>query len=47
VGGLVEQVSGVHPVGHEAALVNKFLLWVDSRQPVFAGKLDDPLSFGE
>src|SRR5262245_7292952 len=40
-------VSVIHPVGHETALINKPLLWVNSRQPVFAGKLDDPPSFGE
>ena len=30
-------------VGHETALTDKLLLDVNSRQPVFAGKLDDPL----
>ena len=40
-------VSGVRPIEHEAALIDKLLLEVNSRQPVFAGKLDDPLSFGE
>ncbi len=40
-------VSGVRPLGHEAALIDILLLWVGSRQPVFDGKLDDPLSFGE
>ena len=47
VGGLAEQVLVVRPVGHETALIDKLLLEVNSRQPVFAGKLDDPLSFGE
>ena len=47
VGGLAEQIIEVRSVGHEAALINKFLLEVNSRQPVFRGKLDDPLSFGE
>src|SRR5262245_21436303 len=41
------EFSVVRPVGHEAALINKLLLEVDSRQPVFAGKLNDPLSLGE
>ena len=41
------EVSVVRPVVHEAAGIDKLLLWVNSRQPVFAGKLDDPLSFGE
>ena len=38
---------GVLPVGHEAARIDKLLLEVNSRQAVRAGKLDDPLSFGE
>jgi hypothetical protein len=41
------EVSEVRPIGHETAYIDILLLWVDSRQPVFAGKLDDPLSFGE
>ena len=41
------EVIEVRPVGHETALIDILLLWVNSRQPVFAGKLDDPLSFGE
>src|SRR5262245_14537168 len=41
------EVSVVRPVGHQAALIDKLLLWVNSRQPVFAGKLDDSLSLGE
>jgi len=40
-------VSGVFPLEHETALVDKLLLWVNSRQAVFDGKLDDPLSFAE
>ena len=47
LGGALVQISGVNPIGHEAALIDKFLLWVNSGQPVFSGKLDDPLSFGE
>src|SRR5206468_13101861 len=35
------------PVEHETALIDIFLLWVNSRQAVFASKLDDALSFGE
>lgn len=38
---------GHRPIGHESTLVNKPLLWVNSRQSVFVGKLDDPLSFNE
>src|SRR4029434_2450949 len=41
------EVLEVCPIGHEPALIDKLLLEVDSRQPVFTGKLDDPLSFGE
>jgi hypothetical protein len=41
------EVNVVCPVGHETALIDKLLLEVDSRQPVFAGKLNDPLSLGE
>src|SRR3972149_9694396 len=40
-------VSGIRPIGHETTLINKLLLWVNSRQPVFAGKLDDPGSRGK
>jgi len=47
VGCLAVQVIVVHPVEHEAALIDKLLLVVNSRQPVFDGKLHDPLSFGE
>ena len=47
VGGLAEQILEVRPVGHEPALIDKLLLEVNSRQAVFAGKLDDPLSFVE
>ena len=42
-----KEVIVVRPVGHETALIDKLLLEVNSRQPVFGGKLDDPLSFGE
>src|SRR4030095_1956072 len=41
------EVTVVRPVGHETPLIDKLLLWVNSRQPVFTGKLYDPLSFGE
>ena len=41
------EVIEVRSVGHETALVDKLLLEVNTRQAVFAGKLDDPLSFGE
>src|SRR6266481_9956414 len=41
------EVIVVRPVGHETALIDKLLLDVNSRQPVFAGKVDDPLSFTE
>src|SRR6266508_1406724 len=41
------EVIEVRPIGHEAALIDKLLLKVNSRQAVFDGKLDDPLSFGE
>jgi hypothetical protein len=37
-------VSGVRPVEHEAAEIDILLVRVNGRQPVFAGKLDDPLS---
>src|SRR5262249_46298026 len=30
-----KEVSGVWPVGHETALIDKHLVWVNSRQPVF------------
>jgi len=40
VGSLAEQVIEVCPVGHETAFIDKLLLEVNSRQPVFAGKLD-------
>jgi hypothetical protein len=45
--GAAEQIIEFHPVGHETAFVDKLLLDVNSRQPVFGGKLDDPLSFSE
>src|SRR5262249_27563344 len=41
------EVNVVHPVGHKAALINKLSLEINGSQPVFAGKLDDPPSFGE
>src|SRR5439155_9863430 len=40
------EVNVVRPIGHEAALIDKLFLWVNSRQPVFTGKLSDSLSFG-
>jgi len=42
-----EEVSVIRSIGHKTALIDILLLWVNSRQPVFAGKLDDPLSFRE
>ena len=42
-----KEVIEVRPVGHEAAVIDKLLLGVNSRQAVFTGKLDDPLSFRE
>src|SRR3990172_7114349 len=47
VGGLAVLVIQIRPIGHETALIDKLLLLVNSRQSVFNGKLDDPLSFGE
>ena len=41
------EVSVVRPIRHETALIYELLLEVNSRQLVFAGKVDDPLSFGE
>src|SRR5438046_7294517 len=41
------QVIVLHPIGHEATLINKLLLELNSRQPVSARKLDDSLSFGQ
>ena len=41
------EVSVVRPVKHESALVDILLIWINSREAVFAGKLDDPLSFRE
>src|SRR5262249_62411085 len=41
VGGLTVQVSVVRPIGHEAALIDKLFLEVNSRQLVFTGKLND------
>src|SRR5205814_9638079 len=41
------EVIVVRSVEHETALIDKFFLEVNGRQPVFAGKLDDSLSFGE
>ena len=41
------EVIEVRPVRHEAAVIDKLLLEVNSRQPVFAGKFDNPLSFGK
>ncbi len=40
-------VSGVHPVKHEAAFIDKLLLEVNGWKPVFTCKLDDPLSCAE
>src|SRR5262245_60603482 len=41
------EVNDVCPIGHEATGFHKLLLEVNSRQAIFAGKLDDPFSFGE
>src|SRR5262245_1959180 len=41
------QVNVIRSIRHEAAFIDKLLLEVNSRQPMFAGELDDPLSFGE
>src|SRR5205809_1142784 len=41
------EVNEVCSIEHKAALIDKLLLEVNSRQAVFAGKLDDSLSFGE
>src|SRR5438309_8164764 len=41
------EVIVVRPVEHEAALIDELLLVVNSRQPVFDGELDGPLSFDE
>src|SRR5207342_1070960 len=45
--GVPIEVSGVRPIGHETAPIDKLVFWVNSRQPVFDGKLDDQFSFGE
>src|SRR6185369_2729136 len=41
------EVGAVSPIGHETTLIDKLLLKVNSRQPMFTGELDNPLSFGE
>src|SRR5215510_14838180 len=41
------EVNDVCPIGHEATGFHKLLLEVNSRQAVFASKLDDLFSFGE
>src|SRR5262249_6748576 len=41
------EVIEARTVKHEAARIDKPLLWVNSWQPVFGSKLDDPLSFSE
>src|SRR5215467_5580555 len=41
------KVNVVRSIRHETALINKLFLEVNSRQPVFSGKLNDPLSFRE
>jgi len=38
------EINVLNPVGHETALIDKALFCVNSRQSVFCGKLDDPLS---
>ena len=47
MGSLAEKVLVVRPIGHQTALIDKLLLEVDPWKPIFAGKFDDPLSFGE
>src|ERR1700752_2113820 len=47
VSGLAEKVIEVRSIGHEAALIDKLLLELNSRQPVFASKVDDLLFFAE
>src|SRR5262249_38314885 len=42
-----EQIWIIGTIGHKTALFDKLPLWINSWQPVFAGKLDNPLSFGE
>ena len=42
-----KEVNVVRSIGHETTLIDKLLMRVNSWQPVFAGKLDDPFSFGE
>src|SRR4029077_3753779 len=41
------KVSVVRPVRQKTTGFHKLLLWINSRQPVFTGKLHDPLSFAE
>src|SRR5262245_32952677 len=41
------EISVVRAVGHEAAFVNKLLLEVNCRQPMFVSKLNDLPSLGE
>src|SRR5262245_37158216 len=47
VGGFPEQIIEVRAIRHKPALIDELLLEINSRQSVFRGKLDDPLSFGE
>src|SRR4051812_27644618 len=39
------EVSEVRPIGHESTGFDKFILWINSRQAIFTGKLAYPLSF--
>src|ERR1051325_7995453 len=41
------EIIVVGPVGHQTTHVDKLLLWVNSRQAISAGKLDDRLSFSK
>src|SRR5262249_39377046 len=41
------EIIEVHAIRQETAFIDKLLLRVNRRQPVFAGKLDNPFSCGE
>src|SRR5262249_32942317 len=47
VSGSAEQVIEVRSIRHEAALIDKLLLKINSGQTVPAGKLDNAFSFAE
>ena len=42
-----EFAGAVYPSDQPGKLIDIISLWVNSRQAVFSGKLDDPLSFHE